>query len=143
LKVRTIAIDALHLSSAALISLPLQPIDSCALFQWIVTIITDDGIAVNTLWPRTGIATAAIEVLLPLVLASPSLTFQFIAGSEMMKTCRTPDIMSDAAHAILVRDARTFTGNFCVDDDILEEEGYVEWAMPSRVPFLPLMRATG
>jgi hypothetical protein len=69
----------------------------------------DDGIAVNTLWPRTGIATAAIE---------------FIAGSESLQSCRTPDIMADAAFYILTRPSLEFTGNFCIDDEVLESEGY-------------------
>lgn len=68
----------------------------------------DEGIAVNTLWPRTAIATAAVE---------------FIVGGDIAATCRTPEIMADAAYAMLVRDARKFTGQFCVDDDVLEEEG--------------------
>jgi len=68
-----------------------------------------DGIAVNALWPRTGIATAAIK--------------NALAGDEGMKMCRTPDIMADAAHVILTKPSRTFTGNFCIDDTLLWEEG--------------------
>jgi citronellol/citronellal dehydrogenase len=63
-----------------------------------------DGIAVNALWPRTAIATAALAMLGGLV--SPD-------------SCRKPEIMGDAAHAVLVRDSRTATGNFYVDDEVL------------------------
>jgi citronellol/citronellal dehydrogenase len=68
-----------------------------------------DGIGFNALWPRTGIATAAIR--------------NALAGDEGMKRCRTPDIMADAAHAILIRPARACTGNFFIDDVLLYEEG--------------------
>jgi citronellol/citronellal dehydrogenase len=67
-----------------------------------------DGIAVNALWPQTGIATAAIKM---------------IGGDAMMKHCRTPEIMADAAHAILVRDAKEHTGNFYIDEAVLRAEG--------------------
>ena len=68
-----------------------------------------DGIAFNALWPRTGIATAAIQFAL--------------AGEEGMKSCRTVDIMADAAHAIFEKRAREFTGNFLIDDSFLYAEG--------------------
>lgn len=68
-----------------------------------------DGVAFNALWPRTGIATAAIQFAL--------------AGEEGMKQCRTPEIMADAAHAIFVKPAREFTGNFLIDDSFLYAEG--------------------
>jgi len=68
-----------------------------------------DGIAFNALWPRTGIATAAIKFAL--------------AGEEGMKQCRTTEIMADAAHAIFVKPAREFTGNFLIDDSFLYAEG--------------------
>jgi citronellol/citronellal dehydrogenase len=68
-----------------------------------------DGIAVNALWPRTGIATAAIR--------------NALAGDEGMKMCRTPEIMADAAHVILTKPSRSFTGNFCIDDTLLWEAG--------------------
>ncbi|ELU18275.1 hypothetical protein CAPTEDRAFT_166703 [Capitella teleta] len=72
-----------------------------------------DGVAVNTLWPRTAIYTAVMAML---------------GGGEAVKPqCRTPEIMSDAAYAILTRDSRSFTGNFCVDDDILKEEGMTDF----------------
>jgi len=68
-----------------------------------------DGIAFNALWPRTGIATAAIKFAL--------------AGDEGMKQCRTVEIMADAAHAIFVKPAREFSGNFLIDDSFLYDEG--------------------
>jgi citronellol/citronellal dehydrogenase len=68
-----------------------------------------DGIAVNTLWPRTTIATAAIQNLL--------------GGDALMRRSRSPEIMGDAAHVILTRDAKAFTGRFCIDDTLLYEHG--------------------
>jgi citronellol/citronellal dehydrogenase len=68
-----------------------------------------DGIAFNALWPRTGIATAAIRFAL--------------AGDEGMKACRTVEIMGDAAHAIFEKPARSFSGNFLIDDSFLYAEG--------------------
>ena len=68
-----------------------------------------DGIAFNALWPRTGIATAAIRFAL--------------AGDEGMKQCRTVEIMADAAHAIFEKPARDFSGNFLIDDSFLYAEG--------------------
>jgi citronellol/citronellal dehydrogenase len=66
-------------------------------------------VAVNALWPRTTIATAAVGNLL--------------GGDAMMRASRTPDIMADAAHAIFIRPAREFTGNFCIDDKLLYANG--------------------
>src|SRR6201995_3449764 len=68
----------------------------------------DDGIAFNALWPRTGIATAAIKFAL--------------AGDEGLRRCRTVEIMADAAHAIFERPAKSFTGNFLIDDSFLYDE---------------------
>ena len=67
------------------------------------------GIAANSLWPRTTIATAAVANLL--------------GGEEMVARSRSPEIMADAAHAILTRDPRECTGNFFIDDEVLAEEG--------------------
>lgn len=67
----------------------------------------DDGIAVNALWPRTAIATDAIDL---------------IGSVEMRKQSRTVDIMSDAAYQILIKDSRTFTGKFVIDEEILRKE---------------------
>jgi len=68
-----------------------------------------DGIAFNALWPRTGVATAAIQFAL--------------AGEDGMRACRTPEIMADAAYAIFNRPARDCTGNFFIDDVVLYESG--------------------
>jgi citronellol/citronellal dehydrogenase len=68
-----------------------------------------DGIAVNALWPRTTIATAAVGNLL--------------GGDAMMRSSRKPEIVADAAHAILTKSSREFTGQFCIDDKILYAEG--------------------
>ena len=68
-----------------------------------------DGIAFNSLWPRTGIATAAIEFA--------------VSGAEGMRGCRTVDIMADAAYVIFNKNAREFTGNFLIDDLVLYEAG--------------------
>jgi citronellol/citronellal dehydrogenase len=70
------------------------------------------GIAVNALWPRTAIATAAVQNIL--------------GGDEMTARCRKPEIMADAAHIILTRPSREFTGNFCVDDEVLESAGITD-----------------
>jgi citronellol/citronellal dehydrogenase len=68
-----------------------------------------DGIAFNCLWPRTAVATAAIEFAL--------------AGQEGLRHCRSVNIMSDAAYAIFNKRAADFTGNFLIDDSFLWAEG--------------------
>jgi citronellol/citronellal dehydrogenase len=73
----------------------------------------EDGIAFNALWPRTGIATAAIR--------------NALAGDEGMKHCRTPDILADAAHLIFEKPSRDFTGNFLIDDTFLAENGVTDF----------------
>ncbi|MBP2294923.1 SDR family oxidoreductase [Azospirillum rugosum] len=65
-------------------------------------------VAVNSLWPRTIIGTAAVAML---------------KGAAEFENCRKPDILADAAHAILTRDAKTTTGHFFIDDEVLAEEG--------------------
>ena len=72
------------------------------------------GIAVNALWPRTIIATSALAMI-------PGM-------SERLGNCRTPEILADAAHAILVRDAREATGHFYIDEQVLAEEGITDLA---------------
>jgi citronellol/citronellal dehydrogenase len=67
------------------------------------------GIAVNALWPRTTIATAAVGNLL--------------GGDATMRASRTPEIVADAAYAIFTKPSREFTGHFCIDDRILYESG--------------------
>lgn len=71
------------------------------------------GIAVNALWPRTTIATAAVANLL--------------GGDKLMRASRKADILSDAAHVILTKPSREFTGNFCIDDTLLWENGRREF----------------
>jgi citronellol/citronellal dehydrogenase len=72
----------------------------------------DDGIAFNSLWPRTIIATAAVQNLL--------------GGDAAMKSSRKPEIVADAAHAILTRPSREATGNFFLAEDVLAEEGITD-----------------
>jgi len=69
----------------------------------------EEGVAVNALWPRTSIATAAVNNLL--------------GGTFMMERSRSPEIMADAAHAILTRDSRKTTGQFFIDDEVIRAEG--------------------
>ena len=70
------------------------------------------GVAFNALWPRTAIDTAAIGL---------------IGGDAMRQCCRSPEIMADAAHVILTRDAKTFTGHFCIDDEVLRSAGVTDF----------------
>ena len=83
-----------------------------------------DGIAVNALWPRTTIATAAVGNLL--------------GGDAMMRASRTPEIMGDAAHAIFTRPAREFTGHFCIDDKLLYASGVRDFERYRVDPAVPL-----
>ncbi|MEZ4255722.1 MAG: NAD(P)-dependent oxidoreductase [Polyangiales bacterium] len=76
--------------------------------------LRDAGIAANALWPRTVIDTAAVRNLL--------------GGEAVASQGRTPEIMGDAAHAILTRPSREYTGHFAVDDDILRETGVTDFA---------------
>ena len=78
-----------------------------------------DGLAVNALWPRTVIATAAVQNLL--------------GGDEAIRGSRTPDIMADAAYAILTKPSREFTGNFCIDEAILRREGMTDFSQYQAV----------
>lgn len=84
-----------------------------------------DGIAVNALWPMTGIATAAVEML---------------GGEDLMNASRKPEIMSDAAYVILTKNSRSYTGNFDVDEDVLKAIGvkdFDEYAWVKGVPLMP------
>jgi citronellol/citronellal dehydrogenase len=74
--------------------------------------LKEDGIAANSLWPRTIIATAAVQNLL--------------GGDEAMRRSRSPEIMADSAAAILARPSREATGNFYIDDEVLAEEGVTD-----------------
>lgn len=82
------------------------------------------GIGVNSLWPRTTIATAAIEVHFP---------------EEILRRSRTPEIMADAAYAILSSDPRTLTGRLLLDEEILREHGITDFdayaVTPGTEPF--------
>jgi citronellol/citronellal dehydrogenase len=72
-----------------------------------------DGIGVNSLWPLTLIDTAAVRNLL--------------GGEAMARASRRPEVVADAARAILVRPARVCTGNFFVDEEVLREEGVTDF----------------
>ena len=80
----------------------------------------EKGIAVNALWPRTAIATAAVQNLL--------------GGDEMIKHSRKPEIVADSAYEILIKDSKTFTGQFCIDDEILEQAGMSDLSKYSVEP---------
>ena len=84
-----------------------------------------DGIAVNALWPRTAIATAAVQ--------------NHLGGDEIMKLSRNVDIMADSAYSILTKDSKFFTGNFCIDDLVLYEDGVRDFSKYASVPFDQLM----
>src|SRR5688500_607609 len=84
-----------------------------------------DGIAVNALWPRTTIATAAIRNIL--------------GGEKLMRMSRKPEILADAAHLVFVQPAPDFTGRFLIDDTFLHETGGITDFAPYRVdPTAPL-----
>ncbi|NOK39666.1 NAD(P)-dependent oxidoreductase [Corallococcus exercitus] len=87
--------------------------------------LKDDGIAVNTLWPRTVIATAAVQNLL--------------GGDDTIKGSRKPEIMADAAYAILTKPSRSFTGNFCIDDEVLRAAGVTNFDKYQSVPGAELL----
>jgi citronellol/citronellal dehydrogenase len=70
------------------------------------------GVAANSLWPRTTIATAAVRNLL--------------GGDEAMRRSRHPRIVADAAHAIVTRPSKDCTGHFFIDDEVLAEEGITD-----------------
>ena len=84
-----------------------------------------DGIAFNALWPRTAVATAAIEFAL--------------TGKEGLAHCRTPDILADAAHALFCLPARENTGRFLIDDSFLYEQGVRDFDVYRVDPTKPLM----
>ena len=84
-----------------------------------------EGIAVNSLWPLTAIDTAAVRNLL--------------GGEAMTRACRRPEMVADAAHAILLRPARTCTGQFFIDEEVLREEGVTDFAPYAVDPEVPLV----
>jgi citronellol/citronellal dehydrogenase len=84
-----------------------------------------DGIAVNALWPRTTIATAALAML---------------GGLVPTENCRTPEVVADAAHAVLRRPSRECSGNFFLDDEVLAAEGITDlsgYAVSPGAPLIP------
>jgi len=86
--------------------------------------LREKGIAVNALWPRTVIATAALNLL---------------GGEETARHGRTPEIVADAAVAVLKRDSRSCTGNFFIDEDVLRAEGVADFARYAVEPGQELM----
>lgn len=85
-----------------------------------------DGIAVNSLWPLTAIDTMAVR--------------NVIANDSMAKMCRTPQIMADAAYAVLTKPARECSGNFFVDEVLLRDEGVTDFDQYAVQPGNPLVR---
>jgi citronellol/citronellal dehydrogenase len=83
------------------------------------------GVAVNALWPRTVIATAALAMI-------PGM-------AQRVENCRKPEILADAAHAVLTRDARQATGNFYLDEEVLAAEGVTDLAAYAVKPGAPLL----
>ncbi len=73
----------------------------------------DAGIAVNALWPRTTIDTEAIRLIM---------------GQEARLRCRKPEILADAAHVILMKESRSFTGRFCIDEEVLRGAGVSDFS---------------
>lgn len=86
--------------------------------------LKDDGIACNCLWPRTTVATAAVEFAL--------------GGKAMLAKSRKPGIMADAAHFILCQPSKTYSGRFLIDDDVLVEAGITDFAPYRFDPDQPL-----
>ena len=84
----------------------------------------DEGVAFNALWPRTAIATAAVRNLL--------------GGEKVIQASRKPEIMADAAWAILTRPAAECTGNFFIDDEVLAAEGVTDFDIYAVAPGTPL-----
>jgi citronellol/citronellal dehydrogenase len=83
------------------------------------------GIAVNALWPRSVIATSAIAMI--------------PGAADAKNRMRKPEILADAAHAILIRNARTTTGNFFIDDEVLAEAGVTDFSRYAVEPGNPLL----
>jgi len=84
----------------------------------------EQGIAVNSLWPKTIIATAAIQVHM----------------AHLYHACRTPAIVADAAYAILNMPAKTTTGHFFVDEEVLGQAGVTDFSCYALDPSTPLQR---
>jgi citronellol/citronellal dehydrogenase len=84
-----------------------------------------DGVAINALWPKTTIATAAVQNLL--------------GGDDMVAASRTPEIMADAAYAVLTTPSRQLTGQFLIDEEVLTERGVTDFERYAVTPGTPLM----
>lgn len=84
----------------------------------------EEGIAVNALWPKTAIETAAMEML---------------SGGEALDNCRKVEIMSDAAYVVLTRDSKSRTGEFLIDEDVLREVGVTDFEHYACVPGADLL----
>ncbi|MCC4267911.1 SDR family oxidoreductase [Microbacterium schleiferi] len=82
-----------------------------------------DGIAANTLWPRTTIATAAVQFAL--------------GGDQMMKVSRTPEIYADAAYEVITKPSRDYTGQTLIVEDVLEAAGVTDFSGYAAVPGTP------
>jgi citronellol/citronellal dehydrogenase len=98
-----------------------------AMSMWVLGLsaeFAEQGVAFNALWPRTAIATAAVRNLL--------------GGEKMIAASRRPDIMGDAAWAVLTRDSRKCTGQFLTDEEVLAEEGVTDFDKYAVVPGTPL-----
>lgn len=78
------------------------------------------GVAVNALWPRTMVATAAVLNLL--------------GGDQAAAHSRKPEVMGDAAYAVLTKDSKSYTGQFLIDEDVLKEAGVTDLEQYSMVP---------
>ncbi|WP_431797135.1 SDR family oxidoreductase [Microbacterium kunmingense] len=81
------------------------------------------GIAANTLWPRTTIATAAVQFAL--------------GGERMMRASRTPEIYADAAYEVLTKPSREYTGQTLIVEDVLEAAGVTDFSRYAAVPGTP------
>lgn len=82
-----------------------------------------DGLAANTLWPRTTIATAAVQFAL--------------GGDQMMKVSRTPEIYADAAYEVITKPSREYTGQTLIVEDVLEAAGVTDFSRYAAVPGTP------
>jgi len=81
---------------------------------------------VNALWPKTAIATAAVQNLL--------------GGDTAVARCRKPEIMADAAHAMLTRSSREYSGHFAIDEDVLRAAGVKDLDKYANAPGTELLQ---
>lgn len=95
---------------------PAYTVSKYAMSAWVLGMAEDyreRGVAFNALWPRTTIDTEAIRLIM---------------GQEERRRCRKPEILADAAHVILTKPSRAFTGNFCIDEDVLRSAGMTDFS---------------